>query len=432
MRSRLWVFGIFIFWAVVTPVALLIFAFCREPILGDPHNPAARLLPRGSILDRNSVVLAMTAPDGSRRYPLGAAGSITGYVDRLAGIGGGLERNYGDSLIAKRTNRFWYFSRAGEPGDSLRTTLDARLLSACDEALGERKGAVVVMKLNGELLSVVSHPSFDPNKVGKEWQSLKNAKDSRLFNKAVQGFYPPGSVWKIISSMELLDREDRSFMCQGGIKIGDKLFRCPHPHGRVLGLADAFARSCNSYFISRGMREIKNRDFVAASKGFTTGMHEDRTGTNYALALIGQGPVLLSPMEAAVLAATIASGGKKPQPVYLKKEVTLNEVMPVKKARRIQSLMTGVVLRGTGRGMMSLVRQGRVLGLKTGTAEAEISGGRKTNIAWVVGFAGKKAVPEIAFALVVEDTDLYAAEVCLPLLRGILDTYLSSGKVAGA
>ena len=129
-------------------------------------------------------------------------------------------------------------------------------------------------------------------------------------------------------------------------------------------------------------------------------------------------------MSGALLAAAIANKGLKPEPTLIKGKAKTERVFTENTARRIQDMMRLTVLQGTGRGLSGFAKNGFSVAVKTGTAEKNLSKQQKTNIAWMIGFAGKDR-PEIAFSIVVENTTAYASKVCNPIATGILNAYFS-------
>lgn len=147
----------------------------------------------------------------------------------------------------------------------------------------------------------------------------------------------------------------------------------------------------------------------------------------HALAIIGEGKIEISPMEGCLLAATIAGDGYMPKPELLKNEVKSENIMSKDVSKNLQEMMIEVVKSGTGKRLSHFIKQGYVVGLKTGTAQKEIKGSMK-NVAWMIGFAGRKnKKPEIAFAVTVEDSAL-AAEECSPIVNSVLLKYFSLNK----
>lgn len=423
------VFIIFCLWAVFLILAFAGINIVEDKIFNNPRNKRVLYQTRGKILDRNGVVMAYGQGE-ERKYPLGSAAShVIGYVNPKIGAGGEIEQKYADKLMSSTKSMLLYFQSYTDTirNNSLQTTLDAKIQKAADNALSNYRGAVVVLDAStGEVLAMVSHPDFDPEHIDNNWERYKEIKEGPLFNRAVNGLYPAGSVWKIIDASLLLDRKDESFECSGSLIVGNKKLTCPHSHGTIHGLDEAFAKSCNIYFQKRGLDEINQKDFIRISMSF---MKKDadlaiRSEKEYLLSLIGQGNVLITPMSGALLAATIANNGLKPEPMLTKGNASTERIFSEDEAMKIRDMMRLTVLQGTGRGLSSFVKKGFSVGLKTGTAEKNISKQDKTNIAWMVGFAGKDK-QEIAFSIVVENTNVYASEVCSPIAASILNAYFS-------
>lgn len=151
-------------------------------------------------------------------------------------------------------------------GDNVVTTLDVDLQSAAYNALGDNKGAVVIMEPStGKVLAMVSKPSFDPNSVAANWDALNSDENSVLLNRATQGLYAPGSTFKIVTTLEYMrehpdDYNSYSYNCTGSITYGDTTIPCANHavHGAE-DLASSFANSCNSSFCNIGMSlDVKN------------------------------------------------------------------------------------------------------------------------------------------------------------------------------
>lgn len=423
-KTKWLIFGIIIILNVVILVFFIKYVLIPEKIFSDPRNKRVLISPRGPIVDRHGKILA-DGPGQFRQYRLGAAGCHSvGFLNSRLGIVTGIEREYVETLIQRKPPGFSFFSANGDQSKALKTTFDADLIKIADSALGARKGAIVLLKVEtGEILALISHPNFDPNQIEKNYRDLSARTDGPFFNRAVDGSFPPGSVWKTIVGICLLKNPDRLFDCRGTLTIGDKEFRCLHPHGKV-SLATAYAKSCNLYFLSRGFSEIAPDDFIRVSNLFLSNkLPETLTRKAYGLALIGQGPVVLSPLGGALLAATIANSGMRPKSISQMRVRRENkEILDPKVAQRLKGMMVEVAQTGTGRQLSGFLSEGHVLGLKTGTAEKEIEGGKMTNVDWEIGFFGAKS-PEVAFAIVVEDSHDLAANECSPILNRILTNY---------
>jgi penicillin-binding protein A len=143
---------------------------------------------------------------------------------------------------------------------------------------------------------------------------------------------------------------------------------------------------------------------------------------------IGQGITELTRFEGALLAAGIADKEIMPTPVLLRAErKQAKRVLNEGDALQLQRVMVDVVKRGTGRALANFTERRYKEGVKTGTVEKIRNDGDKTNIAWIIGFAGRKEL-EIAFAVVVEDTQGYAGKVCSPIVRSVLTTYFPNAE----
>ncbi len=231
-----------------------------------------------------------------------------------------------------------------KPGNKVYLTIDQRLQDAADEAFGDLAGAAVAIDVhNGDILAMVSRPTFNPGMfargiAGDEWKAL--ASDSRhpLQNKVIGGLYPPGSTFKMIVALAALKEgitsTHRTVDCRGDFVIGGARFRCWRKAGHgPTDLNKALRESCDVWFYQIGL-ELGIDKLSAAAKEFGLGapvgypLPGERTGVvpsqqwkreNYnkpwyagetVIASIGQGFVLSTPMQLAVMTAAIANEGK--------------------------------------------------------------------------------------------------------------------------
>jgi penicillin-binding protein 2 len=234
-------------------------------------------------------------------------------------------------------------------GAPLRTTIDAGLQSFAARRLGEESGAVVVMDCHtGDLLAMASMPAYDPNSFADgishpEWQMFAQDERKPLLNKVLNAMYPPGSTIKPGNALALLeagiDPEER-VSCGGGYQLGNRFFQCLGRHGPMT-MHTAIARSCNTYFYAMGRRvgfdriapiwrelglgqrfelpvvsqnygtvpdsQWKQRRYDRDPKAF---YRRDWTDSDTLNASIGQGFVILNPLQLGTYAACIASGKK--------------------------------------------------------------------------------------------------------------------------
>lgn len=232
----------------------------------------------------------------------------------------------------------------GQPGSEVRLTLDMRLQDKAGARLRQEKAAsTVVMDVhNGDVLALVSVPSYDPNAFSegisaKEWQSLVTNPYGPLTNKAVAGQYSPGSTFKMAVALAALEngiQPDHSVYCPGYTELGDRRFHCwkHHGHGRQ-DMIQAIAESCDVWFYDVARRVGVDRIAAVCRRlglGEKTGIEllgerggliptrqwkRDARGQPWHMGEtlvvgIGQGFVLTTPLQLAVMTARLVNGGK--------------------------------------------------------------------------------------------------------------------------
>lgn len=424
----------------------------REKVL------AERVL-RGKIISSDGEVLAETIinEDGSesRYYP---------YKDMLAHIVGrydkgltGIEEAENIRLLSVNRNSFGNMlnDMVGEksPGNNVITTLNLKLQQVAYDALGDRRGAVVVMEPStGKLLVMVSKPSYDPNTINVQWDSLvkDDEEGSPLYNRATQGLYPPGSTFKLLTALEYI-RENPDYSgylndCTGSISYDGMTIHCYNgkAHGEV-DLAEAFARSCNTSFSLIGKDldinafRLMCEDFLfnktlpvaMASSQSRFELKEGSSGIKEKMqTAIGQGNTLISPLHNLMIASAVANNGVMMKPYVVDRIESYSgkmikgyvpqkyaTPMTVTEADFLKRLMRGVVTDGTADELNSL--EVPVAG-KTGSAEQE----GKPAHAWFIGFA-PVGEPEIAISVIVENSGS-GSEYAVPIARKILDAYFNN------
>lgn len=386
---------------------------------------------RGSILDRNGEVLVKSTKyksGVSRRYVYPRYFShIIGYSSKNLGSSG-LEAFYnkelmnsGDTVEALRSKINDYYIK----GSNIKLTLDRSLQVYAADQLRGKKGAIVVLRPDtGEILAMASKPDFDPSSIQNSWESLINDKKSPLLNRAADGLYPPGSIFKLVVASSILKNnlEDREIECTGKINVNGYEIKDSEgkAHGRVK-LAEALKYSCNSYFIKQGLLLGSTKIYNEAAKfRFNKNIQSDvkisqslfpnkTDEKNIAQQSIGQGEVLITPLHAALMAAAIANKGIMMHP-YAVSSITDSEnnvikefkprqaaqVMDESTAGILKEMMVEVVKSGTG--TRAKVSNVTVAG-KTGTAEV---GNNQKPHSWFVGFAPADK-PRVAIAVLVEN-----------------------------
>jgi penicillin-binding protein 2 len=358
------------------------------------------------------------------------------------------------------------------PGSDVVLSIDIDLQKSAEESLGERAGAVIAVDVRtGELLALVSHPTFNPEEFidgmdSTEWNKLMTNSSSPLLNRATQGLYAPGSVFKIVTASAALSEgvvyEQTRFYCPGSYTIGNRTFRCWKKGGHgLLNLHQAIVQSCDVYFyhvaeklgIDRLAKYIEGFGFggpTGIALNEKTGIAPSREWKLNTLkkpwymgetivTSIGQGYLSVSPLQIALMTASIANGGVLLKPQIVKKvtapdgKVLLN-ISPEENARIpvnedaisvIMKALKGVVNEPGGTGWASRIDNIEVAG-KTGTAQviALNSNSDKASHkdhAWFTSYAPADN-PEIAVTVIVEHGGGGGA-VAAPIVRRILETY---------
>lgn len=413
---------------------------------------------RGSIFDKNGTLLAYSEDSGDennrniRVYPFNNLYShVIGYNSVIYGKSL-LEKSF-DNLLNGRSNIDVSLNLPpnGDKGYDLYLTIDHNLQFLAYERLGRRNGAVVAIDPNdGAVLAMVSKPDFNPNpdELKNQWENLISDENSPLFPRASQGLYPPGSVFKIVSSAAIISEnlDNVKFEDKGKVDIGGKIFtNYSNLSMGSLDLKKAFALSSNCMYctlcsgisgsvlrdsaLKFGFERNINFDFDLAVSRFP---EKDMDKADKAAASIGQWEVLSTPMQMALTTAIIANGGWNVEPyivqravnqdstvTYESKNTLKNQAVSPEIAGKIKDMMVNTVKTGTGK---SAAISGIEVGGKTGTAENE---NKQKNHAWFVAFAPAEN-PKIAVAVVLEYSGGSGGQLAAPIARDIIKKYLNS------
>ena len=308
----------------------------------------------------------------------------------------------------------------GEPGANVLLTIDSELQRFVAERIGDQSASAVVMDvITGDVLAMVSVPGFDSNAFARgithpEWQRLLADPKKPLVNKAAQGVYPPGSTYKIVTALAALESgalalSDRIF-CGGSIDLPgkDQKKHCwiyPGGHG-WLNVTEALQHSCDVFFYEAAKRAGVGQIVQAATKlGFgkrtdvglpeespgllpTPGWMLERTGQPWTIGNtynlgIGQGDMLATPLQLAVMAARVANGGYtvKPRLIALtadaRKAIGSQSEAPslVFRAENLTAVRDGMGLVVNSPGGTAfaarIVEQGMAMAGKTGTSQVK-------------------------------------------------------------
>ena len=354
---------------------------------------------------------------------------------------------------------------AAVPGQNLHLTLDSRLQSFLKKQFsGISGGAVVVDCRNGEILAMVSKPDYDLSLFTKPlthdiWKTLSEDTTKPLFDRMVQSLYPPGSTFKLVVAAAALEQEngydDLTFTCDGAYRYGNRMFDCWKEEGHgTLDLMGAIEQSCNVYFYQLGLKlgidvlsEYARKfrlglptqiDLMEESAGFvpdrdylnkTHGFGNWTQGLILNLA-VGQGDLLVSPLQMTALSMIIANRGvyfNFHLMRYLEEPVSRvqswGQIEPVQVAgiskstfEKLRQGMFNVVNGDNGTGRACRLPNIQIAG-KTGTAQNP----HGDDHAWFIGFAPYES-PRIAFSVFVENGGSGGA-VAAPLARLLIEKY---------
>lgn len=412
----------------------------REEISTNSYNIRLRNddegVQRGDILDKDGEVLATSTllEDGSymREYPRARmAAHVTGYSS-VGKTGAEAAANFElMSVHNELLQRMLAIVQGHAPkGNDVVLTIDMDIQSAAGNLLGDMKGAVVVMEPStGRVLAMQAYPDFDPNTVSEQWDQLTADEDSPLLNRATQGLYPPGSTFKIITALAIMeylpDWQNFTVECTGEAHFEDKVIHCynDRAHGTV-DLSEAMAQSCNCYFAeaanrigSENLSKVMQRCGILSDYGFELAysqsvMHLDKNSSESELVetSIGQGKTSVSPLYMAMMISAVANDGIMMRPYIIDHIQYANgdtgdttvpeklmEICTPEETMLLDDMLQGVVDHGTG--TAAQISDVTVAG-KTGTAENATG----ADHSWFVGYAPAEN-PRVAIAVVIENAN---------------------------
>jgi penicillin-binding protein A len=440
--------------------ATLTQVFTADGLRTDPRNQRVLLdeysRQRGQISAGGQLLAYSVSTNGRFRflrvYPNAAMyAPVTGFYS-LEYSSTGLERAE-DSILNGSDERLFgrrladFFTGRDPRGGNVETTLNPRVQQAAFDAMaggcnGPCKGAVVALEPStGKILAMVSAPSYDPNLLASHdvdeqsaaWQQFRDDPNNPLVNRAISETYPPGSTFKVITTAAALQKgatPDTQLTSASQIPLPDSTATLENFGGAACGstptvpLRVAFAKSCNTAFVQLGLDtgadEVRNtaRAFgldvspapiplqVAQS---TVGPISDAPALG--ITSIGQKDVALTPLQNAMIAATVANGGLTMQP-YLVQDVkgpdlaNISTTAPTEVRRAVSSQVASTLTDLMIDAEQVTQQKGAIAGVqiasKTGTAEHGTDPRNTPPHAWYIAFAPAKA-PKIAVAVLVEN-----------------------------
>lgn len=441
-----------------------------DSLNADPRNRRVRdaefSQDRGAILVGNEPIAETTGGTGRfpfvRSYPdPGTWSSVTGWYS-YDYARAELEQSWNEELAGTSSSQALsrildVLSGRSPKGATLRTTLHAGAQRAAVQALGNQQGAAVAINYEtGEVLALVSTPTYDPNRLSttdltaqrESWVELLDDPAEPLKNRATREVFPPGSTFKLVTAAAALEAgmspetmldAPQSLQLPNSTHTMGNSTNCG---GTTVSLQQALETSCNTAFGSLGLdlgaeqllqtaeafgfNASPGIDMPSADSRFPTQMDEAQA----ALTSIGQFEVAASPLQMAMVTAAIANDGRMMTP-HVVKEVVASDLRPIttigpsthsqpisrQSAAQLQQMMKGVVTDGTGR---PAAIDGLVIGGKTGTAQWAVD---EAPYAWFVGYAEE---PKVAVAVFVqsadvERNDISGGRVAAPVFRAIVE-----------
>ena len=401
----------------------------------------------------------------------------------------GLEKSFNEILVGKAGNKQVEVNASGKiireiskklslKGGDIRLSIDTNLQKFTHKKLSDHKaGSIVVMDINnGEILSIASHPNYNSNKIIKKpnqkyWNSLLKNSLSPLSDRSVQGLYSPGSTFKMIVAIAALQKgiinSNDKVNCEGKKLFGDRLFHCWKTKGHgSMDIDSAIQESCDVFFYNLAIKvgidtisevakdfglgqiydfkmQNQKKGIIPSKKWKQDNLNENWYGGETLIAAIGQGYVLASPLQLAVMTSRIASGGKTILPSIVKSsgDIEFNNMNKYKESIKIiKKAMFNVVNKNKGTAYKHKSKNFSFSG-KTGTsqvkkitlAERESEDFRNVEIEWknrdhalFVGYMPSEK-PKYSISVIIEHGGS-GASTAAPIAKNIFE-YINKNKI---
>ena len=407
---------------------------------GSPHVYQGSAMVSGQITDRDGTVLLNTANGRTYADSLSLRQATLHWLgDRQGNISTPALSRYAGAIAGyDPVNGIYAYGDA--PG-RMELTLSARVQAAALKAMDGRKGVVAVYNYQtGQILCALSTPTFDPDNVPDIAGDTTGIWEGVYLNRFTQVTYPPGSIFKIVTTAAALETVDgireMTFECDGIFQLEGSRVTCEQAHG-TLDLKKAMARSCNcafaqiaqligseklsAYVEGLGILDTISFDGITTAEGKFDLVGADKVAL--AWSAIGQYTDMINPCQFLTLMGAIANGGTAVEPHLVERVVAGEELTYEAKptaADTVLNAQVAEVLREYMRNnVASVYGDGNFPGLtvcaKSGTSE--LGGGKKPN-AMFAGFVADEEYP-LAFIVVVENGG-YGSHTCVPILSQVL------------
>ncbi|PWG59603.1 peptidoglycan D,D-transpeptidase FtsI family protein [Bifidobacterium catulorum] len=449
----------------------------------DPRNTRALYheygAPRGAILASDGTVIAKSdksddAFSYQRSYANGPLyAPVTGYFSVTTRADRGIEASR-NTLLSGENSSLWLskfkslFTGEENKGANIETSINPKLQKLAYQLLGSQQGAVVAMEpKTGRILAMVSTPSYDPNglashnsaNVNKTYQALISDKGNPMLNRTTSELYPPGSTFKIVVAATALENgydTNTSVPAGSSYTLPGTRTQLTNTSSAAAGsngnmqLLDAFAYSSNTAFAQLGVKlgnekiadQAKKMGFGSSitvdgtsSSGLTmkataSKFPDNATNDRLALASIGQGDTLETPLLNAMIASAVANDGKMMQPTLVDRvrasdlsvvsessPSTFSQAFSKDTAGKLNTMMQAVITKEDPQLQLANAK----VAAKTGTAQI---GNNSANDSWITGFAPADD-PKIAVAVVVHNVNAFGSEAAGPIMQQVMQEALN-------
>lgn len=392
------------------------------------HLSGNDMFKAGKILDRNNNILAQSV-DKKRKYSDDKDVRIAllhTVGDNSINISTSIQNNFRAELFGYNIIAGLGLSNIINTANDIKLTLSSELCKVASKGLANRKGAVVVYNYDtGEIICLVSKPSYDPYYKPDNNKINLDEYDGVYINRAFSSSYTPGSIFKIITAAASLENnenaEQMSYTCNGVMEVNGEKVTCLAHHGDIK-LKDAMAKSCNIYFAKLALELGKEKMESQAEKmGFNNKFDingidlknsfydvSKASDCDFAWSGVGQYNDLVNPIHMMIIMGAIARGGTYIKPYLIENMVSetmginLNysriitgpQIMTSRCAEELRNIMSY-----TAKSQYSSLFKGLDICAKTGTAEV---GDDKKPHGWIVGFSKNRNFP-LAFSVIVEN-----------------------------
>jgi len=369
--------------------------------------------PRGSIVDRTGELLAVSSPISEsyvRLYPLPAAAPVVGYYSLNYGLAGVEEAL--DGVLRGPLDPLDQLLHRPRVGRTVRTTIDPAAQADLATRLTQSGAAIILAIPDGAVLALASTPAYDPNTLDQDWKQLSIDPASPLLNRVTQGLYQPGAIFQTILLADAIERGAATLTQtverpDQPVGLDNLIVECART-GPMMTLADAYANACPGPIADLGLTlgeseliSLTQRwqlDVPPALEIRTSAIATPTTSLSTSLALqafaVGQSSLTLSPLQVALMAATIGNRGLRPPAHVVSDVMSIGDVWTPYTSTRASS--QPIIKPETARAILQAMRVEDDI---AGHGGAAFSGDKQ--LSWFIGLMPADQ-PRYAIAVLIE------------------------------